>query len=91
MVAGARNKLRSTLLIFFLASLKTNPQSVCGFGCTLLNPAQIPLNHFLGQNGFLKTCSQISDLLLKVGVLFGSMKNLPLRETHASHGGDKIV
>jgi hypothetical protein len=91
MVAGVRNKLRSTLLIFFLASLKTNPQFVCGFGCTLLNPAQIPLNHFLGQNGFLKTCSQISDLLLKVGVLFGSMENLPLRETHASHGGDKIV
>jgi hypothetical protein len=78
MVAGDRNKFRSTLLILFLTSLKPNPQSVCGFGCTLLNPAQILLNHFLTQNGFLKTRSQISDLLLKLGVLFGSMKKLTL-------------
>jgi hypothetical protein len=44
MVAGARNKLRSTLLIFLLTSLKSNTQSVCGLGCTLLNPAQILLD-----------------------------------------------
>jgi hypothetical protein len=77
MVAGARNKLRSTLLILFLTSLKPNHQSVCGFGCTLLNLAKI-LNHFLARNGFLKTCSQISDLLLKLDVLFGSMERLTL-------------
>jgi hypothetical protein len=64
MVAGARNKLRSTLLTLFLTSLKTNTQSVCGLSCTLLNPAQILLYHFLAQNSFLKTCSQICDLLL---------------------------
>jgi hypothetical protein len=78
MVAGVRNKLGSTLLIFFLTSLKLNPQSVYGFGCTLLKPAQILLNHFLAQNGFLKTCSQISNLLLKLGVLFSSMKKFTL-------------
>jgi hypothetical protein len=78
MVAGARNKLRSTLLILFLTSLKLNPQSVCRFGCTLLNLAQILLNHFLAQNSFLKTCGQISGLLLKLGVLFGSIENLTL-------------
>jgi hypothetical protein len=78
MVAGARNKLRSTLLILFLTSLKHNPESVCGFGCTLLNPAQILLNHFLAQNDFLKTRSQISDLMLKLGVFFVSMEKLTL-------------
>jgi hypothetical protein len=41
MVAGARNKLRSILLTLFLTSLKSNTQSVCGLGCTLLNPSQI--------------------------------------------------
>jgi hypothetical protein len=78
MVAGARNKLRSTLLILFLTSLKPNPQSVCRFGCTLFNLAQILLNHFLAQNSFLKTRGQISGLLLKLGVLFGSIENLTL-------------
>jgi hypothetical protein len=28
-------------------SFKPNPQSICGFGCTLLNLTQILLNHFL--------------------------------------------
>jgi hypothetical protein len=78
MVAGARNKLRSTLLILFLTSPKPNPQSICGFGCTLLNPAQILLNYFLTQNGFLKTRSQIRDLLLKLSVLLSSMEKLTL-------------
>jgi hypothetical protein len=64
MVAGARNKLRSILLTFLLTSLKLNTQFVCELGCTLLNPAQILLNHFLAQNSFLKMCNQISDLLL---------------------------
>jgi hypothetical protein len=74
MVAGARNKLRSTLL----TSLKSNPQSVCGLGCTLLNPAQILLDHFLTQSSFLKASSQIGNLLLKLDVLFGSVEKLTL-------------
>jgi hypothetical protein len=77
MVARARNKLRSTFLTLFLTSLKPNTQSVCGFGCTLLNPTQV-LNHFLTQNNFLKTRSQIGNLLLKLGVIFGSMEKLTL-------------
>jgi hypothetical protein len=78
MVAGARNKLRSTLLTLFLTSLKPNTQSLCGLSCTLLNPAQILLDHFLTQKSFLKTCSQIGNLLLKLDVLFGSMDKLTL-------------
>jgi hypothetical protein len=78
MVVGVRNKFRSTLLNLFLTSFKLNPQFVCGFGCTLLNHTQILLNHFLAQNSFLKTCSQIGILLLKLGVLFVSMKKLTL-------------
>jgi hypothetical protein len=77
-VGGAGNKLDSTLLTLILTPLKTNTQFVCGFGFTLLNPTQILLNHFLAQNGFLKTRSEISDLLLKLGVLFGSMEKLIL-------------
>jgi hypothetical protein len=77
-VGGAENELGSTLLTLILTPLKTNTQSVCGFGCTLLNPAQILLNHFLTQSSFLKTCSQIGNLLLKLGVLFGSMEKLTL-------------
>jgi hypothetical protein len=78
MVGGARNKLVSTLLTLILTPLKPNTQSVCGLGCTLLNPAQILLDHFLAQNSFLKTCGQISDLLLKLSVLFGKMEKLTL-------------
>jgi hypothetical protein len=92
MVAGAKNKLRSTLLTFFLTSLKPNTQSVCGLGCTLLNPAQILLNHLLTQHGFLKTCSQIGNLLLKLGVLFGSMEKLTLeRDTCFTRRGQNSV
>jgi hypothetical protein len=69
-VGGARNKLGSTLLTLILTPLKPNPQSVCG----LLNPAQVLLNHLLTQNSFLKVSSQICNLLLKLGVLFGSME-----------------
>jgi hypothetical protein len=84
-VGGAGNELGSTLLTLILTPLKTNTQSVYGFGCTHLNPAQ---NHFLAQNSFLKTRSQISDLLLKLGVLLGSMKKLTLeRDTRFTRRG----
>jgi hypothetical protein len=63
-VGGAENELGSTLLTLILTPLKINTQSVCGFGYTLLYPAQILLNYFLAQNGFLKTRSQVSNLLL---------------------------
>jgi hypothetical protein len=78
-VGGAGNELGSTLLIRILTSLKTNTQFICGFGCTLLNPTQIILNHLLTQNGLLKTCSQIGNLMLKLGVLLGSMEKLTLK------------
>jgi hypothetical protein len=78
MVAGARNKLRSALLTFLLTSLKPNTQSIYGLDCTLLNPAQILLDHFLTQNSFLKASSQIGNLLLKLSVLFGSKEKLTL-------------
>jgi hypothetical protein len=90
-VGGAGNELRSTLLTLILTPLKVNTQSICGFGCSLLNPTQLLLNHFLTQNSFLKTCSQIDNLLLKLGVPFGSIKKLTLKETHALHEGYKTV
>jgi hypothetical protein len=87
-IGGAENELESTLLILILTPLKTNTQFVCGFGCTLLNPTQIILNHFLAQNDFLKTRSKISDLQLKLDVLFGSMKKLTLeRDTRFAWRG----
>jgi hypothetical protein len=73
-VVGVKNKLGSTLLILVLTSLKPNTQFICGFGCTLLNSAQVILNQF----GFLKMCSQIGNLLLHLGILFGSMEKLTL-------------
>jgi hypothetical protein len=82
-VIGARNELVSTLLTLILTSLKPNTQFVCGFAYTLLNPAQIILDHILTQNSFLKTCIQIGNLLLKLGVLFGSMKKLTLKDSVA--------
>jgi hypothetical protein len=92
MIAGARNKLRSTLLTLILTSLKPSPQSVFGFGCTLLNLTQVLLNHLLTQHGFLKTCSQIGNLLLKLGVLFGSMEKHTLeRETCFTRRGQNSV
>jgi hypothetical protein len=78
MVGEVKNKLGSTLLTLILTPLKPNTQSVCGFGCNLLNPAQILLDHLLTQSSFLKTCSQIGHLLLKLGVLFGSIEKLTL-------------
>jgi hypothetical protein len=87
-VCGARNELGSTLLTLILTPLKAITQFVCGFGCTLLNPTQIILNHLLTQNSFLKTHSQISDLLLKLGVLFGSIEKLTLeRDTRFTRRG----
>jgi hypothetical protein len=80
-VVGARNKLRSTPLTLILTSLKTDTQFISGFGCTLLNPTQVILNHFLAQSSFLKTCSQIGNLLLKLSVLFSSMEKLTLERT----------
>jgi hypothetical protein len=53
-IGEARNELGSTLLTVILAPLKTNTQLVCQFGCTLLNPTQILLNHLLAQSSFLK-------------------------------------
>jgi hypothetical protein len=61
---GARNKLGSTLLFLVLTSLNPNTQFLYGLGCTLLNPTQIHLNHFLAQNSSLKVRSQIGNLLL---------------------------
>jgi hypothetical protein len=57
LVGGAENELRSTLLTLILTPLKTNTQFACGFGCTLINPTQIIINHLLTQNGLLKTCN----------------------------------
>jgi hypothetical protein len=79
-VGGVANELGSTLLTLIFSPLKTNTQSLRGFGCTLLNPTQILLNHFLAQNNFLNMCSQIGNLLLKLGVLFGSIKKLTLEK-----------
>jgi hypothetical protein len=86
-VGGAGNELGSTLLTLILTPLKTNTQSVCELGCILLNPAQILLDHFLAQSSFLKTCSQIGNRMLKLGVLFGSMEKLTLeRDTLCMEG-----
>jgi hypothetical protein len=63
-LVGARNKLRSSLLTLVLTPLKANIQFVCGFGCTLLNPTQIILNHLLAHNSSLKKRSQVRNLLL---------------------------
>jgi hypothetical protein len=91
-IGGARNELGRTLLTLILTPLKINTQSVCGFGCTLLNPTQILLNYFLAQNGFLKARSQISDLLLKLSVLFGSMDKVTLdRDTCFARRGQNSV
>jgi hypothetical protein len=77
-VGGVRNKLRSILLTLILTHLKPNTQYMCGLGCTLLNPTQVFLNHLLTKHSFLKTCSQIGNLLLKLGVLFDNMEKLTL-------------
>jgi hypothetical protein len=91
-VGGTRNKFGITLLTLILTPLKPNPQSVYGFGCTLLNPTQILLNYLLTQYGFLKTCSQIGNLLLKLGVLFGSIEKLTLeRDTCFTRRGQNSV
>jgi hypothetical protein len=87
-VGEAENELGSTLLTLILTPLKTNTQSVCGFGRTLLNPTQVILNHLLTQFSFLKMSSQIGNLLFKLGVLFGSMKKLTLeRDTRFTRRG----
>jgi hypothetical protein len=89
-VGVVRNELGSTLLTLILTPLKTNTQFVCGFGCTLLDPTQIILDHFLAQSSFLKKCSQIGNLLLKLGVLFGSIEKLTLeRATRITRRGIK--
>jgi hypothetical protein len=83
-IGGARNKLGSTLLTLILTPLKPNTQFVCVLGCTLLNPTQVLLNHLLTQHGFLEMCNQIGNLLLKLGVPFGSIEKLTL-ERHMLH------
>jgi hypothetical protein len=77
-VVEARNELINTFLTLILTPLISNTQFICGFGCTLLNLAQVILYHFLAQNSFLKTCNQIGNLLLKLDVLFDSMEKLTL-------------
>jgi hypothetical protein len=77
-VVGSRNILGSTLLTLVLTSLKANTQFICGFGCTILNMAQVILDHFLTHNYPLKMRSQVDNLLLKLGVLFGSIEKLTL-------------
>jgi hypothetical protein len=82
-MVGARNELGSTFLTLVLTPLKSNTQFVSGLGCTLLNPTQILLNYFLTRHSSLKARSQISNLLLLLGVLFGSMEKFTLeRATH---------
>jgi hypothetical protein len=77
-VVGGRNKFESSLLTLVLTPLKANTQFVCGFSCTLLNPTQVILNHFLTDNSFFKMRCQICKLLLYLGVLFDSMEKLTL-------------
>jgi hypothetical protein len=85
-------ELWSTFVTLILAPLKMNIQFICEFGCTLLNPTQIILNHLLTQNDLLKTCSQICNILLKLGVLFDSMEMLTLkRATQFARRGYDIV
>jgi hypothetical protein len=81
MVGRARNELMNTFHTLVLTPLKVNTQFVCGFGCTILNLAQVILYYFLAQTNFLKMCSQIGNLLLKIGVLFDSIENLTLERT----------
>jgi hypothetical protein len=80
-VVGDRNELGSTLLTLILTTLKTNTQFVCGLGYTLLNPTQIILDYFFTHHHSLKVRSQISNLLLQLSVLFGSMEKLTLDRT----------
>jgi hypothetical protein len=63
-VVEGKNKLRSSLLTLVFTPLKANAQFIYGFGCTLLNPTLVILNHFLTHNSSLKTRSQICNLLL---------------------------
>jgi hypothetical protein len=81
MIGGDANELVRTLLTLILTPLKTNTQLVCGFGCTPLNHTQILLNHLLAQSNFLKTCSQIGKLLMKLDVLFSNKEKLTLERT----------
>jgi hypothetical protein len=62
-VVGARNKL-GAVFSPLSSHLKTNTQFISGLGCTLLNPTQIILNHFLTHHYSLKLRSQIRNLLL---------------------------
>jgi hypothetical protein len=80
-VVGARNKLGSTLLTLVLTSLKANTQFVCVLGCTLFHTVQVILNHLLAHHNYLKTRSQIDNLLFLLGVLFSSMEKLTLKST----------
>jgi hypothetical protein len=91
-VVGARNKLRSTHLTLIFTPLKTNTQFVRRFSCPLLYPTQIALDHFLAQSSSLKACSQIGNLLLKLGILFGSMEKFTIeRATCITWRGQNIV
>jgi hypothetical protein len=87
-IGAAGNELGSTLLTLILIPLKPNTQFVSRLSYTLLNPTQVLLNHFLAQNSSLKARSQMSNLLLRLDVLFGSMEKLTLqRATHIARRG----
>jgi hypothetical protein len=82
-VVGGRNKFGGNLLTLVLTPLKLNTQFISELGCTTLNSTQIIINHFLAHNSSLKTRSQVSNLMLQLGVLFGSMEMLTIeRATH---------
>jgi hypothetical protein len=80
-IVGARDEFRSTLHTLVLTPLNTNIQLICRLGYTLLNMTQIIRNHLLTHNQPLKMTSQVGNLLLKLGVLFGSMDKLTLERT----------
>jgi hypothetical protein len=80
-IVGTRDKLRSTLVTLVLTPLKAKTQFVCGFGCTLLSPTQVILNQFLTHHSPFKARSQISNMPLQLGILFGTMEKVTLEKT----------
>jgi hypothetical protein len=86
-VGGAGNELKSILLTFFSHLSNPTPNlyvDLVAHSSTLLKSSSM----IFAQNGFLKMRSQISDLLLKLRVLFGSMDKLTLeRDTHFTRRG----
>jgi hypothetical protein len=89
-VVGARNELRSTLLI----SHPSNPTPNLYVDLVALSSTRLKSYSiiFSLKFFFLKTCSQISNLLLQLSVLFDSMEKLTLeRATCIARWGQNIV